>query len=313
MTYWDDDKPVGYRKPPSWGQFRKGESGNPKGRPKKRRDAASTIAPASGLDAIVERVTGRKIVMTENGTPKTVTAMEGVINRTTADALKGSSQAQRAIIRLHRQAEEGKAQRAAMAAETAERERQDREEIAERAFHYICELKRSQTLAWDRARSMGLDEPDNPWPHPDDMFVDEARRIWRVRGPLDASEQQDWERLRDIRDYFIARMTLSAVRREPAANCKMWAGLALRDDVGLPLRWQMRSRIDPAGRPYLWMSRQELEQLVAEQERGFALFASGQRRAREHYEHINALLGPALSRLGYRSLKHFERAYVEAG
>ncbi len=62
---WDDDD-TGYGKPPRWTRFRKGESGNPRGRPKKSRAEAKPPVP-SEADAVLRAELDRKVRVTENG------------------------------------------------------------------------------------------------------------------------------------------------------------------------------------------------------------------------------------------------------
>ena len=65
----DDDYPVGYKKPPAASQFKRGQSGNPKGRPKKSLNVSSTIRKA-----LRERITVQK-----NGKPRHMTKFEAAI------------------------------------------------------------------------------------------------------------------------------------------------------------------------------------------------------------------------------------------
>jgi hypothetical protein len=74
------DKPyIGYRSPPPSGQFKKGSSGNPKGRPKGSRNFMTLLA--------TELV--QKIVVTENGKKKSITRLQAMVKRMVAGAMQG--------------------------------------------------------------------------------------------------------------------------------------------------------------------------------------------------------------------------------
>jgi hypothetical protein len=71
-------KEIGYRRPPRATQFNKGESGNPRGRPKGSRNIGKVL-----LD-----VTGQKIAVTENGRTRRMPALEVMLRRLASDAIK---------------------------------------------------------------------------------------------------------------------------------------------------------------------------------------------------------------------------------
>jgi hypothetical protein len=74
-----DDDEVGYGRPPKGGQFKKGTSGNLRGRPKGGKNAATVLN-----DALNERVR-----ITENGKEKTITKMEAVLKQMIHKAASG--------------------------------------------------------------------------------------------------------------------------------------------------------------------------------------------------------------------------------
>jgi len=74
MTY-----EIGYRRPPASGQFKKGSSGNPKGRPKGSRNFLT----------LLDKELAQKIVVTENGKKKTVTRLQAMVKRMVAGAMQG--------------------------------------------------------------------------------------------------------------------------------------------------------------------------------------------------------------------------------
>jgi Family of unknown function (DUF5681) len=82
---------VGPGRPPEAGRFRKGTSGNSKGRPKSR-GASST----SAFDIIMDRT----LTVTQGGKPREVTLEEALQHRTYQDAIKGNRAAQREVLKM---------------------------------------------------------------------------------------------------------------------------------------------------------------------------------------------------------------------
>ena len=78
-----DDYEIGYGKPPKRTQFRKGQSGNPKGRPK----------GAKSLKTELEEELREWIVVREGGKSKKITKRRAMIKSQTAKACQGDSKA----------------------------------------------------------------------------------------------------------------------------------------------------------------------------------------------------------------------------
>lgn len=74
---------IGYRRPPKNGYFKKGNSGNPKGRPK----------GSGNFVTLLEKELGQSVIVNENGKKKTVTRLQAVVKRMVADALQGDRKA----------------------------------------------------------------------------------------------------------------------------------------------------------------------------------------------------------------------------
>jgi len=84
------DYTVGYGRPPKATQFRKGQSGNPKGRTKGSRSIGAT------LQAII----GQKIAVTEHGTTRRIPALEVMLRRLTNDAMRGDVRGLKLLLSL---------------------------------------------------------------------------------------------------------------------------------------------------------------------------------------------------------------------
>ena len=100
----DDDDKVGYGKPPKHTQFGKGQSGNPKGRPKRTRNFRTDL----------EDVLKSKVRISEDGCSKAVSSQMAALMRLREKALNGDG---RALDRMLALAAEHSAEKEARSAE----------------------------------------------------------------------------------------------------------------------------------------------------------------------------------------------------
>ena len=84
-------RPVGPGRPPVESRFRKGQSGNPKGRPKKVKPRAT-----SAFDIVIDRT----LSVTQDGVSREVTVDEALQHRTYQEAIAGSRSARREILKM---------------------------------------------------------------------------------------------------------------------------------------------------------------------------------------------------------------------
>ena len=86
----DDTYEVGYGQPPKRTQFKKGQSGNPKGRPKSSKN----------VETMLKETLMRPITVTEGGKRKKITALEAFFSQTLKSALGGDSRASDKLLKL---------------------------------------------------------------------------------------------------------------------------------------------------------------------------------------------------------------------
>lgn len=79
---------VGYKKPPKSSQFKPGQSGNPKGRPKKSRNT----------DKLIEEILEDKIRYTDSGRSTEATVVELLFRKITEKGLKGDLKSAKEMI-----------------------------------------------------------------------------------------------------------------------------------------------------------------------------------------------------------------------
>ena len=136
---------VGYAKPPSAGQFIKGRSGNPKGRPKGAKNKPDLKAAV--LADVVRAEAARKLPVGERG--EKMSMIETIVRSITVKAAKGNTAAQRHSVALVNYAEEEEAARA--------------EAISSAKGNLLCEgirLKTEATLAEWHLSENNLPFPD---------------------------------------------------------------------------------------------------------------------------------------------------------
>lgn len=83
---------IGYRRPPSSGKFKKGTSGNPKGRPKGTRNFLT----------LLDQELAQTIVVNENGKKKSISRMQAMVKRIVSGALQGDQKALLTLVEILR-------------------------------------------------------------------------------------------------------------------------------------------------------------------------------------------------------------------
>jgi hypothetical protein len=81
---------VGYKRPPKHSRFRKGQSGNPKGRSRGRRN----------LKTVLAEQLGRTLKANLDGRPREITQVEAIVLSMVTSAIKGDARARDAVLRM---------------------------------------------------------------------------------------------------------------------------------------------------------------------------------------------------------------------
>jgi hypothetical protein len=310
-----DDERIGYKRPPRDGQFRKGQSGNPGGRPKRKKvEQIPAADPERESDAVLRKLLSRRHVVIEGGKQIEMTMLEILRHKQIKLAAEGNPHALREV---HRDVERSEARKEARERAMAEIEASSAKERAEeemRIFRFLRSLRLEQARKWKAALAQGQVEPDEPWPHPDDIILSKDGTQYLVRGPLNAEDLPRWEELRRLRDYFVAEMVLAICTDAPALVWKLWLGLMALTDRDLPARWQVLHDLNAASGPLMMMRLPRLEAVVSAERDWFErTFEAPTMRSKQQYRSANMLFGPVLRSLGYRSLRHFERVCEDTG
>jgi hypothetical protein len=156
---------VGYKRPPKETRFKKGQSGNPKGRP---RTFDLGLGSARSTNALALKEAERLISVREGGETREIPAIEAVLRKQIASALGGNAYAQKHVIERH------------VWAECEERERRHKD------IEFWEEYQKQKWEEIENASSRG-EAPPSLLPHPDDIVLDYDKGV-RIRGPIDEEE-----------------------------------------------------------------------------------------------------------------------------
>jgi hypothetical protein len=151
-----------YRKPPVKYQFKKGRSGNPEGRPRKK-SGGTGIADRFSTMALEEAT--RPITVREGDKVFKIPALQALFRTMFRAAAQGDSKAARQLLEVIARAESG---RVAMATEILE---------------FASDYKAETLKAFKKREQNGL-KPPEIYPHPDDVIINEATGEVRIDGPM---------------------------------------------------------------------------------------------------------------------------------
>ena len=199
-----------YRKPPVAHQFKKGTSGNPNGRPRKKPVQPGFGALGGGiadrLGAMALDEATRPVTVREGDKISEIPAMQALIRTMFRAAAQGDTKAGRQLLEVIARAESGRTGAAL--------------EILEHAVQY----KEKYVPIFEQHEREGLDPPDI-FPHPDDMIINETTGEVTIDGPTSkeqagarkAARQQSIESMRryfEVKAALAKEPTNSTLRRE---------------------------------------------------------------------------------------------------
>lgn len=207
---------TGYKRPPQHSQFKKGQSGNPKGRPKSDK--------TSGFGwpfALTLKEAERMITVREGDRVNQISTIEAVHRAQSAAALKGSAYAQKHIIESYQRAERA------------------RQSEIQKSNEFWASYVRAERAALAHAARNGLPLPTS-LPHPDDVVIDPALGV-RFIGPFDETTAEMLRTTILLRDVLLMQDALQQREDEAQPGHQGSTALvcAMRLDQSVPQRFRL--------------------------------------------------------------------------
>lgn len=179
------DYPVGYAKPPADHRFKKGKSGNPRGRPPKARSIPAPSSRLLGSDepttALILEEAYRTVRVREGDRVTDMPVNQAILRAMQQNALKGNRLAQRDFTTLLRSIEG------------------EQKQTQLEYFMSLVNYKDDADREIARCAKLGIDPPEMI-PHPEDIVIDPKRGTAEVNGPFSPDEKKLWDRNLQRRD-----------------------------------------------------------------------------------------------------------------
>jgi hypothetical protein len=233
-----------YRKPPAKHQFKKGQSGNPKGRPRKRRVAEGVGPPLAGgifdrLDAMALEEALRPITVREGDQVTTLPAIQAVLRSMYRAAASGDAKAQRHLLDRLGRAES------------------ERSAAAKDMYAFAAKYKEEKGQLIADSERRGLERPAL-YPDPDDVLLNESTGEVTIDGPVTKEQAAALAVTLDaiiphIKRYIEVDADLeadprnSALRREHAELKRYWE--FVQQQVDRNIRREVGRRLREASNP----------------------------------------------------------------
>ena len=163
---------VGYGKPPARFRFRKGQSGNPGGRPKGSKNKLAG-APEERLKSIVMQEAYRQIRVRDGDKTISVPVAAAVVRALSVSGAKGNNRAAQLFTQMIQTIEE-----------RAKQQHWD-------TFVTYANYKENWGKELRRREQSGIAAPE-PVPHPDDIILNSKTGDVRIRGPLIEADKDWW-------------------------------------------------------------------------------------------------------------------------
>ena len=162
---------VGYKRPPAKHRFKKGTSGNLRGRP-----AGSRNKPPASFERLQQRILneGNRIIpVMDKGRMTEITLLDAILRSLSTKAAKGDFRSQQLFL--------------TQVAEFEQKDRTERmatiEELLKARDHGLAEL---------RLREEAGEKNPEIYPHPDDIYIDWRKMNGGIVGPWSAEEKNIW-------------------------------------------------------------------------------------------------------------------------